>query len=316
MDVYYEWREYHDQMVTDNTAKRHDVDIPRYFTGTEFADRNIVDFTEDDVAVFIKTSIDAKKLCKKAAKTLYGYISNTFAFAERHGYIDKDPVRHLKAKDFYQYCEKSKRSQREQVISNDYYHALSDVLTKDHEKKPNYIPSYAVEFAFMTGMRVGEIAGLSWDNVFDSHILIDKSEKYNQKKKEFYISKTKTGEERVFPMTPRIRELLTTIKKIEMENGWIGKWVFSNENGRIHFNVISSCIKNKCKQCGIQTFGIHACRKTLNSRMRTEGVSSVVAASLLGHSPEVNENYYTFDVTDVDDKSKIVSNAFEKLAGS
>ena len=31
---------------------------------------------------------------------------------------------------------------------------------KDHEKKPNYIPTYAIEFASLTGMRVGEISAL------------------------------------------------------------------------------------------------------------------------------------------------------------
>ncbi len=315
MDVYYEWRGYHDKMVTDNTTVRHDEDIPRYFEGTDFANQNIKKFTEDDITVFIKTNIDEKNLCKKAAKTLYGYISNTFAFAERHEYIEKDPTRYLKAKDFYQYCEQSKRSQREQVIKNEYYQLISDKLAQDHIKTPNYIPSYAVEFAFMTGMRVGEIAGLTWDCIFDEYILIDKSEKYNQKTKEYFISKTKTGKERVFPMTSEIRVLLAKVKEIEIENGWIGKWVFANENGRIHFRIFSSCIKNKCKQCGIQTFGIHACWKTLNSNMRSNGVSSVVAASLLGHSPEVNEKYYTFDVTNVSDKAGIISAAYNRISG-
>ena len=40
--------------------------------------------------------------------------------------------------------------------------------------------------------------------------------------------------------------------------------------------------------------------------MRCNGVSTTVAAALLGHTEEVNEKYYTFDVTDLDYKTKIM----------
>ena len=61
-------------------------------------------------------------------------------------------------------------------------------------------------------------------------------------------------------------------------------------------------IKNKCKQVGI-----HAFRRTVNSKMRCEGVSATVAAALLGHSPDVNEQYYTYDISDIKEKIRIVS---------
>lgn len=41
--------------------------------------------------------------------------------------------------------------------------------------------------------------------------------------------------------------------------------------------------------------------------MRCEGVSAPVAATLLGHFSEVNQEYYTFDVSDLDGKTKVVS---------
>ena len=83
--------------------------------------------------------------------------------------------------------------------------------------------------------------------------------------------------------------------------------MFANENGRIHAPVISSCTKNKCRQIGITEKGIHAYRKTVNSKLRCNGVSAVVASSLLGHSKQVNEQYYTFDITSIEDKVNIMS---------
>ena len=49
--------------------------------------------------------------------------------------------------------------------------------------------------------------------------------------------------------------------------------------------------------------------------MRCNGVSSVVAASLLGHSQEVNEEYYTFDVASLEDKIKVVSTMNKQMLG-
>ncbi len=187
---------------------------------------------------------------------------------------------------------------------------------EDYRDHPNYIPTYAVHLASLTGMRVGELSALSWEDITNDYIIIRKSEKYNRIAKQYFIDKTKNGKERIFPITEEIRILFDMIKKVEISYGYICEWVFANEYGRIHAPVISSCAKNKCRQLGIDEKGIHAYRRTLNSKMRCDGVSATVAASLLGHTKEVNEQYYTFDVSTIGQKAGILSkiNAKYKVA--
>lgn len=74
---------------------------------------------------------------------------------------------------------------------------------------------YAVELIILTGMRVGELSALTWDNIrFDEkYILINSSEKYNRLTKSYFIDKTKTGKERYVPIFPEIESLLLSIKK-------------------------------------------------------------------------------------------------------
>lgn len=98
-----------------------------------------------------------------------------------------------------------------------------------------------------------------------------------------------------------------------MKYGYLTEFVFSDKNGRIHAPLISSCLKNKCRQLGISERGIHAFRKTFNSKLRCNGVSSIEAASLLGHSKEVNKNYYTFDVSSLKEKADMVSKVIKKI---
>ena len=53
---------------------------------------------------------------------------------------------------------------------------------------------------------------------------------------------------------------------------------------------------------------IHAIRRTVNSKMKCGGVSTTLASSLLGHSERVNEQNYTYDIAELEEKKKIVEN--------
>lgn len=312
-DVYHHWRSIQDQMMSDNSAVKYDSDYLRYFKDKSFAKKTIGSITEEDIKVFICDTTKEQQLCKKATKTLFGYISCTIQSARINRWIDHNPMEFLRAKQFYKYCKESSKPAEKKIVSDKDMAMLYEQFACDYQKQPEYIPTYAVHFATLTGMRVGEISGLRWDCVNDDYILIDKSEKYNRKTKEYYIDKTKNEKIRIFPITPEIKTLLEKLKKVEMEHGYICEWVFANENGRIHAPVISSCCKNKCIQADIDKKGIHAFRKTLNSKMKCDGVSTTIAASLLGHSEEVNKEYYTFDITGIEDKAKIISKINKKI---
>lgn len=49
--------------------------------------------------------------------------------------------------------------------------------------------------------------------------------------------------------------------------------------------------------------------------MRCSGVPATVAASLLGHTEEVNENYYTYDVSSFAEKQRIVEQINRSVVG-
>lgn len=313
--MYWKWRKVQDELVCENTTCKYDTDYIRFFKDTDFEKTVMEKLNEEDIKVFLCSTIKRKTLNKKAAKTLFGYINNVVKSARVNKIIVDNPMEFFEAKQFYKYCTEVKKPIEKKIVSDKEMHLLYEQFNKDYQEQPEYIPTYAVEFATLTGFRVAEISALKWDSITDEYIIVDKSEKYNRKTKEYYIDKTKNQKERIFPLTPEIKDLLNRVKKAEMKAGYICEWVFANENGRIHAPIISSCTKNKCRQVGITEKGIHAYRKTVNSKMRCNGVSSVVAASLLGHSQEVNEEYYTFDVASLEDKIKVVSTMNKQMLG-
>ena len=313
--MYWKWRKVQDELVCENTTCKYDTDYIRFFKDTDFEKTVMEKLNEEDIKVFLCSTIKRKTLNKKAAKTLFGYINNVVKSARVNKIIVDNPMEFLEAKQFYKYCTEVKKPIEKKIVSDKEMHLLYEQFNRDYQEQPEYIPTYAVDFATLTGFRVAEISALKWDSITDEYIIVDKSEKYNRKTKEYYIDKTKNQKERIFPLTTEIKDLLNRVKKAEMKSGYICEWVFANENGRIHAPIISSCTKNKCRQVGITEKGIHAYRKTVNSKMRCNGVSSVVAASLLGHSQEVNEEYYTFDVASLEDKIKVVSTMNKQMLG-
>lgn len=315
-DAYFKWRTYQEQLVGSNTITKYESDYRRYFENVEFCKQNIEAIGEDEVKLFICRTVKEKKLCKEACKTLFSYLNRTFYRAVRSGMIQKNPMDDLGAKDFYRYCTERKRTADTLLVSDTEMVELYERFYNDHEKKSGYIPTYAVELASLTGMRVGEISGLTWDKIKDSYIIVNQSEKYDRRKKTYFIDDTKNVKERIIPLTEEIRDLLERVRKAEMENGYLCEWVFADEDGRIHAPVISSCSKNKCRQLKITEKGIHAYRRTVNSKMRCAGVPVTVAASLLGHSEAVNVKYYTFDVSGLDEKMKILESVNQKMPTS
>lgn len=304
-DMYFKWRDIQKELVSDNTIAKYQTDYVRYFEDTDFASTPIAKITEEEIKVFICKTIKEQNLCKKACKTLIWYIKSVFKTARYE--VTENPAKYIETKFFYKYCIEKKRNIDKIIVTQEEMKQLYMRFKLDHIENPSYIPTYAVEFATLTGMRVGEIAGLTWDCITDKYIIVNKSEKRNKLTKQYYIDTTKNKTERIFPITEDIRKLLLQVKKVEMQYGYLCEWVFANENGRIHGPMISSCSKTKCRQLGITEKGIHAYRRTINSQMRCNGVSATVAAALLGHTEQVNDQYYTFDIAGIDEKEKIVS---------
>ena len=296
--TYEEWREFHDKLVTNNTISKYNSDKIRYFDKKEFSATPLDNIIEEDIKVFVKETIDDLKLCKAASKKLVYYIKDTLNYAERRGYIDRNPALFITAKEFYKFTYISDRSKKPRTICDATEEILLSRYEADLSKDPTYTPTYAVYFSVYTGLRAGELAGLRWEDDHGDYILVCRSQKYDPIEKKYYISGTKTGADRIVPVTGPAREILDRLKKVNGKSVYI----FGHGKDPITFRIICSCIKNKCRQVGIETYGIHANRRTVNSKMAKAGVPVKLRASLLGHSEDVNTKYYTYDVASLDEK--------------
>ena len=99
---------------------------------------------------------------------------------------------YLLRKQFYGYCEEIDKPLSKQVYTDEEVELITQWLHQQYKKIPSYIPHYAVELASLTGMRVGEIVALKWEDIHNEkgYFTIQRSEKFNRKTKEYFIDKT------------------------------------------------------------------------------------------------------------------------------
>lgn len=303
---------------SDNTIYKYETDYIRFFKGDKFEELKVQNITDECISEFIIRLLKRKEIPYRALKSLYGYMNGVFDKCIIDKLISDNPCKYIDLPIYKQYCKEVKpKTAEERTLSDLESKALMKKLDAAYDRKPSYIVQYAVELSMYTGMRVGELSGLKWEDIDFSNktLRICRSEKYNRKTKEYYISTTKNDKIRVIPLTPEMEDVFLRVKKVEMMNGFLEEFVFCDRNGRIHARTISDCVRNRTMSKEFEhTKSIHAIRRTLNSNLRCSGVSATVAASILGHTEKVNEENYTYDVSNMDYKTSIISELNRKVA--
>lgn len=326
-EVYMEWREYHWKLYNskDGTRDKYITDYFRFIKGSEIEDKPITKITDINLEDYLLNSIIDNGLTYHAFGKLFGYFNGTFQYAFKHKIIPQNPMNYLVKADFKNACKPKKQKTAEtELVSDDEFSLLMEQLYKDIKNKPTNFTFYAVELAAKTGMRVGEIAALRWEDInYDKgYINICRSDKYfkvrdkngNVIRKEWIIDSTKTGACRKFPIDDSIRKSLDRIKNAQVTYGMESEWIFPHPKyGWTHSLMIASCCKNKGKQLGFShPISVHSLRKTLNTDLRNNNVPVKICASMFGHSEQVNNEYYYYDNSSIDMKQDIIRRANEK----
>lgn len=294
---------------SDNTIYKYEANYKRFFQGFKIESMNICDITEETICEFLEDLLNSKDIPYRALKEGFGHMNGVFEKTIMDKIIQINPCKYVDLEMYKKYCKNTTRKTTEQrTVSQD---EKKIMLTK--MKKQRSMARYATKLALYTGMRVGELAGLKWEDIDFSNktITICRSEKYNQKTKKYFISTTKNDKIRKIPLTPEMEEVLLETKQAELKNGYISEYVFCGSDGeKIHSKTISDHARNiSLSKEFSSTKSIHAIRRTLNSNLKCMGVPTTVAAALLGHTEKVNEENYTYDVSSMDAKREMIEKA-------
>lgn len=157
----------------------------------------------------------------------------------------------------------------------------SAALTYPNEKG---IP---IAFALHTGLRIGEVSALKWENIdFDNGVIhvthtVQRVPLFNSyKKTELIRTSTKTqSSKRVIPMSTKVRNWLWKLKKKQKSS-----FVFSDNEKPNEPRLITYHLHQLCKKGQVVPIHFHQLRHTFATRCVEAKADISSISSLLGHS--------------------------------
>lgn len=161
------------------------------------------------------------------------------------------------------------------------FSAQEQQVITEHLLQQIDIHKFGVLLALYTGMRIGELCALRWDDITDEHIVINKTMmriKNEQSKTDVRIGSPKSeSSNRIIP-TPKC--LLALINQFR-GNGY----VLSNE--KLQYTeprLMQIKFEKMIADCNIEKANFHTLRHTFATRCIEAGVDVKTLSELLGHS--------------------------------
>ena len=149
---------------------------------------------------------------------------------------------------------------------------------------------FAVMLMIETGLRVGEVLALRWQDVQLTRKRINVRNtvvRLANKKRSFVQDSVKSeSSRRTIPLTPEAINILE-----EQYARRISEWVFTNDDGeRLSYEALRYQTRKACDEAGIEYRGEHVFRHTFATNCYHKGIDVKILSRLLGHA-DVNITY-------------------------
>lgn len=301
-------------IVKDSTLEREHYDYMRHFSDT-IGKLKMKGIMQIDI-VQVLNDMYKSGIKVVTIKRYYGSLFGIFKSAVNNGLIESNPV-----EGAFQLPDEKVREKK--VLSEAEEEQFFDFIRR-HYQFWKYINLYTLGFG--TGMRIGEILALTWEDIdFENSVIhVNKTltqlcHAVNPNKKtkmKLLVTSPKTPSSiRDIPMIPKVRAALLDEKKNGRKStvaidGYKNFVFVSNTGTRPYRSTINNSIldivnamneeeKQRAKDekrepVLFDRFSAHCMRHTFATRCYEKGVSPKVAQKILGHkNPDMTLNVYT-----------------------
>lgn len=308
--IFYEWldRKIGYNEISKATYDKYSNDFRRFYEDDrKFGDNRIKNIDEDDVEDFLKESIPKHSLTAKGFSNLRLITSGLFKQAKKKKYITWSISELINDMDISRKAFKKVIKEDCEEVFND---NEKDKIMEYMEKNPN-IYNLAIMLIFETGIRVGELVGLKWEDFDGISLKIRRTEtKYMDesigktvyKMKEF--PKTEAGVRSV--VIPS--DYLWIMKKLKALNPFTD-FIFEKDGEAIRTYVIRDKLEKLCKELDIRQKSPHKIRKTYGSILLDNNIDKNLILNQMGHADILTtETKYHRNRKTLDKQAEIISN--------
>ena len=294
------------RLSVQNTIGRTRSEYRRFFGDTAFEQMLVDEITKRNVEDIILSNLKKYSLRQKGFASLHSVLRVTFSFAYHEEWIEKNVYDRI---DFGRYRDML----ADDVAISDRTHSEEDIgkmlsyLHQRQEKRPSYVPAYALEFQILTGFRRGEIPPLRWSDIRDGLIYVHREQVTvkafaGKAEHDEIVDHTKTRKNRYFPVSSELQELLDRLQGMHDRFYPQSEYLFPADSrlGCITNNTVYQFYRRMCGKLGVAvsrafTKGTHAFRRTRITEVANKSRGDLLmTAGLFGNSPAViMKNYYS-----------------------
>ena len=302
-DLYYRWVNLK-KGLKDNTFQNYQY-MYRQFVEEDFGKIKVVDLKRTDVRAFYNSLLDNRHLKVSTIDSVHTVMHQVLELGVEDDYLRYNPSDNA-LKELKRAHNKDSSKRRALTF------AEQKVFESFLKKQGQYHKWYPIfEVLLWTGMRVGEITGLRWDdiNLDEGTINVNHTLVYYDKGTDkgcgFSINtpKTKAGQ-RTIPMLPKVKQAFLMEKEYQKECGLTCNvtidgykdFIFINRFGSVqHQGTLNKALRRIIRDCNYEVmdkggevilppFSSHSLRHTFTTRMCEAGVNVKAMQEILGHS--------------------------------
>lgn len=281
------------EATSKNTIKRNDQDWKKYYKDTEIVKIPLRNLSVNQLKDWAHNIIEANNLNKKMYYNMIIIMKKCFEFASNEGICDNTWAKVNINKKKLRHIEKKMNDT--EVYFHDEKTAIIKYCIEDFLDNSWNISDMAIPFLFMTGLRIGELAALKYEDIQGSEIIIRRSEVnnyvYDDKESKFVYNgkqivdhaKTDAGI-RSIPLTNDAKKILAMVElSCKKYNYYDDGYIFCPRSQRMHSPSIDSKIYRICKKINIPSKSAHKIRKTYISQMINNGIDLDTVCKVAGH---------------------------------
>ena len=286
------WQEEYWQDMKPSTAYKYKVDINNYIIPRLGATK-LEDLAAPMIQHFYNDLLRPRKpgvkpLTAKTVRCVHGIFHSALSKAVQLGYIRMNPS---------DACELPRAVRKEIVPLEDEQIAafLKAIVGHPHE--------YLYKIALFTGMREGEVLGLTWDCIdFKRGRLVVRRQLVRDRCKggEYHFSTPKNGKIRVIVLAPSVVQLFReqqkrqTLMMMDAGKKWVDNdLIFSNQTGGyLSYRTVYDCFKRVMTKLGLPETRFHDLRHTYAVAAIKSGDDIKTVQENLGHATAA----FTLDV--------------------
>lgn len=299
-ELYPIWRAYKIRVKEhmEATAIRNDCCYRKYLKNADWIEQDISTIRPNDIRKWMKIIVADRAPTKHDFTNLHGIINGVFLYALDEGLVDT-PIAPFIAgigrngRLFTPMKSQLPEYDGTQVYSKEEAEKVLAQLKWDH------LIDLGIRLIFWTGMRIGELLALRWEDVSEdcSEILVRRrvtSKKVGKRYIHPVVEGTKgNGFYRRVLVPPEVmQQILAAAKKLNPD----GEYIFSAKDEPMTQGSFASRLRRICRWAGVDFKSLHKIRKTVVTELMDHQLPMPLIQSQVGHaSPTTTENCYHFN---------------------